>query len=171
MKINNVLCANDCLAPKYTYFTFYTLRIRRHILWLSEYFTLEIRPHLFFFFLSFSFLFCLLQYALLFPHFIDFQFASSLSICLHFIATRIFGVRHLQALLLFLGLTLAYAMRVNLSVAIVAITDKHAANPDFEVNILTKMRKQVKVLKESERAWKWESKSANIVSCIILHLI
>ncbi|XP_031631771.1 putative inorganic phosphate cotransporter isoform X3 [Contarinia nasturtii] len=47
-------------------------------------------------------------------------------------ASSIFGVRHLQALLLFLGLTLAYAMRVNLSVAIVAITDKHAANPEFE---------------------------------------
>lgn len=45
-----------------------------------------------------------------------------------------FGVRHFQAFLLFLGLTLAYAMRVNLSVAIVAMTDRHAANPDFEVN-------------------------------------
>lgn len=45
-----------------------------------------------------------------------------------------FGVRHLQALLLFLGLTLAYAMRVNLSVAIVAITDKKAANPEFTVS-------------------------------------
>lgn len=50
-----------------------------------------------------------------------------------FVASSIFGVRHLQAFLLFLGLTLAYAMRVNLSVAIVAITDKHAANPAFEV--------------------------------------
>lgn len=48
-------------------------------------------------------------------------------------ATSIFGVRHLQALLLFLALSLAYALRVNLSVAIVAITDKNAANPDFEV--------------------------------------
>lgn len=47
-----------------------------------------------------------------------------------------FGVRHLQALLLFMGLTLAYAMRVNLSVAIVAITDKHAANPAFTVSCL-----------------------------------
>lgn len=50
-------------------------------------------------------------------------------------AASIFGVRHLQAFLLFLGLTLAYAMRVNLSVAIVAITDKNAANPDFDVSI------------------------------------
>lgn len=39
----------------------------------------------------------------------------------------------MQAFLLFLGLTLAYAMRVNLSVAIVAITDRNAANPEFEV--------------------------------------
>lgn len=44
-----------------------------------------------------------------------------------------FGVRHLQAFIMFLGLTLAYAMRVNMSVAIVAMTDKHAANPDYEV--------------------------------------
>lgn len=49
------------------------------------------------------------------------------------LASSIFGVRHLQAFLLFLGLTLAYAMRVNLSVAIVAITDRHAANPEFQV--------------------------------------
>lgn len=42
-----------------------------------------------------------------------------------------FGIRHVQALLVFLGLTLAYALRVNLSVAIVAMTDKHSSNPDF----------------------------------------
>lgn len=46
-----------------------------------------------------------------------------------------FGVRHLQAFLVFLGLTLAYALRVNMSVAIVAMTDKHAANPDYEVSV------------------------------------
>lgn len=39
----------------------------------------------------------------------------------------------MQALLLFLALALSYGLRVNLSVAIVAITDKHAANPDYEV--------------------------------------
>lgn len=44
-----------------------------------------------------------------------------------------FGVRHLQAFLMFLGLTLAYAMRVNMSVAIVAMTNNTAANPDYEV--------------------------------------
>lgn len=42
-------------------------------------------------------------------------------------------MRHFQTFLMFLGLTLAYAMRVNMSVAIVAMTDKNAANPDFDV--------------------------------------
>lgn len=37
---------------------------------------------------------------------------------------------------MFLGLTIAYALRVNMSVAIVAMTDKHAANPDFEVSVV-----------------------------------
>ncbi|XP_058823150.1 putative inorganic phosphate cotransporter isoform X2 [Topomyia yanbarensis] len=43
-----------------------------------------------------------------------------------------FGIRHLQTLLLFFGLTVAYALRVNLSVAIVAMVDKKAANEHFE---------------------------------------
>lgn len=43
-----------------------------------------------------------------------------------------FGIRHVQTLLLFFGLTVAYALRVNLSVAIVAMVDKKAANEDFE---------------------------------------
>ncbi|CAO1408559.1 unnamed protein product [Diamesa hyperborea] len=43
-----------------------------------------------------------------------------------------FGFRHLQAFLLFLCLTITYAQRVNLSVAIVAMTDRNATNPDFE---------------------------------------
>lgn len=64
---------------------------------------------------------------------IDNTFSLTLSLSLSFLASGIFGVRHLQAFLLFLGLTLAYAMRVNLSVAIVAITDRHAANPEFDV--------------------------------------
>lgn len=41
------------------------------------------------------------------------------------------GVRHFQVLLVFLGLTIAYAKRVNLSLALVAMTDRHSANPDF----------------------------------------
>ncbi|KAI8118081.1 putative inorganic phosphate cotransporter [Lucilia cuprina] len=44
----------------------------------------------------------------------------------------IFGIRHLQCFLLFCGLSVAYALRVNLSVAIVAMTDKQATNPDFD---------------------------------------
>ena len=40
-----------------------------------------------------------------------------------------FGVRHFQILLLFLGLAIAYGLRVNLSVGIVAMTDS-----SFEVH-------------------------------------
>lgn len=43
-----------------------------------------------------------------------------------------YGVRHLQTLLLFFGLTIAYAMRVNLSVAVIAMSDSQGTNPDFE---------------------------------------
>ncbi|KMY94944.1 putative inorganic phosphate cotransporter isoform X1 [Drosophila simulans] len=41
------------------------------------------------------------------------------------------GVRHFQIFLLFLALTVAYGCRVNLSVAVVAMTDAASANPDF----------------------------------------
>ncbi|XP_037956117.1 putative inorganic phosphate cotransporter [Teleopsis dalmanni] len=43
-----------------------------------------------------------------------------------------FGVRHLQCFLVFTGLAVAYALRVNLSVAIVAMTDRNPTNPDFQ---------------------------------------
>ncbi|XP_012255380.2 putative inorganic phosphate cotransporter isoform X2 [Athalia rosae] len=42
------------------------------------------------------------------------------------------GVRHVQSLLMFLGLTFAYTLRVNMSVAIVAMSDSSMANPDIE---------------------------------------
>ncbi|KAL7031546.1 hypothetical protein ACKWTF_007046 [Chironomus riparius] len=42
-----------------------------------------------------------------------------------------FGFRHVQVLLIFTCLTIAYAQRVNMSVAIVAITDRNSTNPDF----------------------------------------
>ncbi|XP_039955079.1 LOW QUALITY PROTEIN: putative inorganic phosphate cotransporter [Bactrocera neohumeralis] len=42
-----------------------------------------------------------------------------------------FGRRHLQCLLMFVGFAAAFSMRVNLSVAIVAMMDRKAANPDF----------------------------------------
>lgn len=41
-----------------------------------------------------------------------------------------FGFRHVQVVLIFLCLTITYAERVNMSVAIVAMTDKNT-NPDF----------------------------------------
>lgn len=44
-----------------------------------------------------------------------------------------FGIRHFQAFLIFAGLSVAYALRVNLSVAIVVMTD-NSENPDFEVS-------------------------------------
>ncbi|XP_011184109.1 putative inorganic phosphate cotransporter [Zeugodacus cucurbitae] len=44
----------------------------------------------------------------------------------------LFGARHLQMLLIFLGLAAAIMQRVNLSVAIVAMMDKNLANPNFE---------------------------------------
>lgn len=43
-----------------------------------------------------------------------------------------FGIRHLQCFLLFWCLSVAYALRVNLSVGIVAMTSKNDTNPDFE---------------------------------------
>ncbi|XP_034478853.1 putative inorganic phosphate cotransporter [Drosophila innubila] len=45
-----------------------------------------------------------------------------------------FGVRHLQCILVFFGLAVAYAMRVNLSVAIVAMTDSNNTNDNFDWN-------------------------------------
>ncbi|XP_066588738.1 putative inorganic phosphate cotransporter isoform X2 [Prorops nasuta] len=42
------------------------------------------------------------------------------------------GIRHLQAFLLFLGMTIGYSMRVNMFVAIVAMANSSTANPDFE---------------------------------------
>lgn len=45
------------------------------------------------------------------------------------------GKRHTQTLLLFTGLIIAYGLRVNLSVAIVAMTDKSSANKQFIVSL------------------------------------
>lgn len=51
-----------------------------------------------------------------------------------------FGIRHVQTLLLFFGLTVAYALRVNLSVAIVAMVDKtgNAKDTHFDWDEQTK---------------------------------
>ncbi|XP_018793707.1 PREDICTED: putative inorganic phosphate cotransporter isoform X2 [Bactrocera latifrons] len=43
-----------------------------------------------------------------------------------------FGARHVQCILIFLGAAAAFAQRVNLSVAIVAMMDKNSTNPNFE---------------------------------------
>ncbi|XP_011178028.1 putative inorganic phosphate cotransporter [Zeugodacus cucurbitae] len=44
----------------------------------------------------------------------------------------LFGARHVQCILIFLGMSAAVIQRVNLSVAIVAMMDKNSTNPDFE---------------------------------------
>lgn len=46
------------------------------------------------------------------------------------------GSRHTQALLLFLGMATAFALRVCMSVAIVAMKNKDSANPDFPVSVI-----------------------------------
>lgn len=48
-----------------------------------------------------------------------------------------FGHRYLQCLLLFTGFLLIFALRVNISIAIVAMMDNKAANPDFPVSELS----------------------------------
>ncbi|EDW31643.1 GL10850 [Drosophila persimilis] len=44
------------------------------------------------------------------------------------------GVRHWQVVLIFWGLSVTYALRVNLSVAVVAMTDSASVNPDFPIS-------------------------------------
>ncbi|XP_011178018.1 putative inorganic phosphate cotransporter [Zeugodacus cucurbitae] len=46
-------------------------------------------------------------------------------------AAPIFGRRHLQCFMICIGFSAAFAMRVNLSVAVVAMMDNKGANPDF----------------------------------------
>ncbi|XP_053959741.1 putative inorganic phosphate cotransporter [Anastrepha ludens] len=43
----------------------------------------------------------------------------------------LFGVRHLQALLLFFNIVVVYICRLNVSVAVVAMTNANTTNPDF----------------------------------------
>lgn len=49
------------------------------------------------------------------------------------VSDKLLGVRHLEIFLMFLAVSMAYALRVNLSVAIVAMTDSENANPDYPV--------------------------------------
>lgn len=54
---------------------------------------------------------------------------------LSFETEKFFGVRHIQAALLFFMIVIAYGMRVNLSVTIVAMTDPAATvNPNIPVS-------------------------------------
>lgn len=52
---------------------------------------------------------------------------------LHILVTETsLGIRHLHVALLFTCIAVSYSMRVNLSVAIVAMIDKETANPDYQ---------------------------------------
>ncbi|XP_039955773.1 putative inorganic phosphate cotransporter [Bactrocera tryoni] len=44
----------------------------------------------------------------------------------------LFGVRYVQTLLLFLSITVAYMSRLNISVAVVAMTNAESTNPNFQ---------------------------------------
>lgn len=46
------------------------------------------------------------------------------------------GTRHVQIFLMFLGIAIAYAVRVCMSVTIVAMTDAKSANPNFPVRAM-----------------------------------
>lgn len=52
-----------------------------------------------------------------------------------FIEEFSWGERHKQTLILFFGMVISYGLRVNLSVAIVAMTDKSSANRHFIVSM------------------------------------
>lgn len=52
----------------------------------------------------------------------------------HFIEVFPWGERHKQIFLLFLCMVISYALRVNLSVGIVAMTDGKSANNRFIVS-------------------------------------
>lgn len=52
------------------------------------------------------------------------------------ISEACFGVRHIQAVMLFFALVLAYGMRVNMSMAIVAMTDSNNEDVRFSRTLL-----------------------------------
>lgn len=49
---------------------------------------------------------------------------------------KMLGIRHLQCLMLFWGLAVGYAMRINLSVSIIAMTDPLEEKPYAKVRDL-----------------------------------
>lgn len=67
---------------------------------------------------------------ILFVPWLDFSTATAAPL-FSFLSAKI-GVRHLQVFLLFSCLLIAYSLRVNLSIGIVAMTD-NSSNPEFVV--------------------------------------
>lgn len=51
-----------------------------------------------------------------------------------------YGSRHFQFFLTFTCFFIAYLMRLDITIAIVAMTDRSAANMDFPVNIKKKQQ-------------------------------
>lgn len=56
---------------------------------------------------------------------------------------KMLGIRHLQCLMLFWGLAVGYAMRINLSVSIIAMTDPTEEKPYAMVSKIKKIRKKM----------------------------
>ncbi|ALC42292.1 CG12490, partial [Drosophila busckii] len=52
-------------------------------------------------------------------------------ICIQIFAAPVIGIRHLQALLLFITITSIYIGRLNAGVSVVAMTNAESTNPDF----------------------------------------
>lgn len=50
-----------------------------------------------------------------------------------------FGMRHLQALLIFLNIVVVYFSRINVSVSVVAMTNANTTNPNFPVRGFQRM--------------------------------
>jgi len=51
-------------------------------------------------------------------------------------AGPLLGMRHVQTLLLFFNITCLYIGRLNVGVAVVAMTNAESTNPDFPVTLL-----------------------------------
>lgn len=68
------------------------------------------------------------------------------SCCRNIVSSGRFGTRHLQIFLMFLGMMIAYALRVILSVAVVAMTKPETANPDFKVSAAIHLNGKAKVI-------------------------
>lgn len=49
------------------------------------------------------------------------------------------GIRHVQALLIFLNIVVVYISRLNIGVAVVAMTNAATTNPDYPVSIGTRV--------------------------------